>query len=77
MAIEPPPPMDATNQAQERIKGQNVGNVFGGRRCAERGATRKRVGVLTDLSSAAGLVPATAPEGVITLVCEPPSCLAW
>lgn len=30
MAIEPP--VDATNQALEGIKGQNVGNVFGGLR---------------------------------------------
>lgn len=50
MAIEPPPPpppsspMDATNQALQGIKGQNVGNVFGGRhrgKCREtRGGTR-------------------------------------
>ena len=44
MAIEPS--MDATNQATEGIKGQNVGNVFGVPR-AKEGAGRKRAGGLT------------------------------
>lgn len=56
--------MDATNQAPEGIKGQYVGNVFGGLSRGKCGETRRggRWGY-RDLSSAIGLVSDTAPQG--------------
>ena len=75
-------PMDTTNQALEGIKGQNVGNVFGGLCIGKCTATGKRRGgwVVVVVGQQAPIISnrsryCRGPEGVITLVSEPPPAL--
>lgn len=58
--------MDATNQALEGIKGQNVGNVDGGLSGGQRRDVRVRGGESD--RQAIGPVLCHSPEGVTTLV---------